>query len=108
LGMALRGASAYDDAGGGVEFSEAGDRLAALFFRLGGDGAGIEDIQVGIAGLVRRFVAARLERREEGGALHLVHFTAESKNAGLHPSSPASCMMTETSAIAAVSARRMR
>ena len=108
FGVILRGASAYDDARRGIELSDAGNRLTALFFRLRRDGTGIDEVQIGIAEFVRHLVAARFERGEVGSALHLVDLAPQRENAGLHPSSPASCMMTETSAIAAVSARRMR
>ena len=104
----LRSAAAHEHGRLRIEFAQPCHRLPALFFRFRRDGAGVDDVQVGGAGRIGRLPAARLQPCKQGSALRLVDLAAEGQDTGLHPSSPASCMTTESSAIAAVSARRMR
>ena len=107
-GTVLGGATAHDDGRGGIELSHPRNRLTALVFRLRRDGAGVDQIQIGITEFVRRLEPAFFEPAHERRALNLVHFTAEGKHARLHCSSPARYAVTDKNAIAAVSARRIR
>ena len=107
--IALRSAAAHDDASRGIEFLHARHALAGFFFRLARDGAGIQNIQIGGDEFVRDLVAEFGKPLHERTALAVVHLAAERKDDRLfHCISPSANKATEVSAIAAVSARRIR
>lgn len=108
-GSRCEAAAAHDDARRGIEFLHARHALAGFFFRLARDGAGIQNIQIGGDEFVRDLVAEFGKPLHERTALAVVHLAAERKDDRLfHCISPSANKATEVSAIAAVSARRIR